>query len=334
MRVLITGATGFVGSHAARSVRAAGHDLRLLVRTPSKVTAVLGEGFLDPADVITGDMTDADAVARALEGCDACVHAAAVVGVSSGGGDLSKNTDGARLVLGQAVATGCDPVIYTSTVGIFVPPREPVISAASPLADPRSNYGKSKIGTEHFTRGLADADAPIVVFYPGGVTGPDQPVLDSNMEGIVESLKRGLPICRTGGVTVIDVRDLATAITAALEPGRGPRRYMAGGRYFDWDRYAALLEQVSGHPLRRFPVSARALRGMGTGLDWVRRIRPIDWPVNRESTEFMTTMCPTDDSALYDELGITYRPTEETLADAMRWLVAAGHLDGRFTPNL
>ncbi len=334
MKVLITGGTGFVGSHAARAVRDAGHEVRFLARTPDKVAAVLGEDFVDGAEVIVGDMTSADAVAEALDGCDACIHAAAVVSVSSGGGDLSKNTDGARVVLGQAVAAGCDPVIYTSTVGIFVPPQDPVISASSPLAEPRSSYGRSKIGAEHYTRGLGDAGAPVVVFYPGGVTGPDQPALDSNMEGIVESLRRGLPVCRAGGVAVIDVRDLADALTAALEPGQGPRRYMAGGTFFDWDRYARLLEQVSGHTLRRFPVSGPALRGMGAGLDLVRRIRPVDWPVNRDSTEFMTTMCATDDSVLHDELGITYRPVEETLADALRWLVAAEHLDARFTPNL
>lgn len=334
MRVMITGSTGFVGSHAVRAVLAAGHEVRLLVRSASKVDDVLGAGLIDPADVVVGDMTDPVAVADALDGCDACLHTAAVVGVSGGSGDLSKNTDGARTVLGQAVAAGCDPVIYTSTVGIFVPPVEPIIGSTSPLADPRSNYGRSKIGAEHYTRGLEDVGAPIVVFYPGGVTGPDQPVLDSNMEGIAESLSKGLPVCRTGGVTVIDVRDLASAFVAALQPGRGPRRYMAGGVYFDWDAYAHLLQQVSGHQLRRFPISARALRAMGAGLDLVRRVQPLDWPVNRESTEFMTTMCDTDDALLQEDLGITYRPTEETMADAMRWLVDAGHLDARFVPNL
>ncbi|WCO69228.1 NAD-dependent epimerase/dehydratase family protein [Iamia majanohamensis] len=331
---MVTGATGFVGSHAVRTLQAAGHEVRLLVRDGVKVERVLGPGVVDPAHVVVGDMTEPEAVDRALEGCDACIHAAAVVSVSTTGGDQSKNTDGARTVLGRAVAAGCDPVVYTSTVGIFIPPHAPVITPDSPLAQPRSGYGRSKVGAEHYTRGLADAGAPIVVVYPGGVTGPDQPVLDSNMEGLAESLKVGLPVCRSGGLSVIDVRDLADVLVAVLEPGRGPRRYMAGGRFFDWDAYAALLADVSGHTLRRFPVSGRALRGMGAGLDLVRRLRPVDWPVNRDSTEFMTTMVPTDDSLLAEDLGITYRPTEETIADALRWLVAAGHLDAGLVPAL
>lgn len=334
MRVLVTGGTGFVGSHTVRALRAAGHDVCLLVRSAAKVADVLGDDLVDPVDVVVGDMTDTGAVDRALEGCDACIHTAAVVSVSSAGGDQSKNTDGARAVLGRAIALGCDPVVYTSTVGIFIPPHDPVITVDSPLTDPRSAYGRSKVGAEHYTRGLADAGAPVVVVYPGGVTGPDQPVLDSNMEGLAQSVEMGLPVCRSGGVTVIDVRDLAAILVATLEPGRGPRGYMAGGRFFDWEAYAALIAGVSGHTLRRFPISGRALRGMGIGLDVVRRVHSVDWPVNRDSTEFMTTMCPTDDSLVQEELGVTYRPAEETIADALRWLVSAGHLDARLTPAL
>lgn len=74
MRVMITGATGFVGSHTVRAVLAAGHEVRVLVRSAAKVTAVLGDGILDPSDIVIGDMTDAVAVAEALEGCDACIH--------------------------------------------------------------------------------------------------------------------------------------------------------------------------------------------------------------------------------------------------------------------
>jgi len=334
MQVLITGATGFVGSHAARAARAAGHEVRVLVRNPDKLAAVLGPDIVNPDHVVVGDMADAAAVASALEGCDSCIHAAAAVGVSSAAHGVDKNIDGTRAVLGQAVAAGCDPIIYTSTVGIFVPSPEPVITSSSPLADPRSAYGRSKIGTEHYVRGLEDSGAPVVVFYPGAVTGPEQPVLDSNMEGIAESLRQGLPVCRSGGLSVLDVRDLADALVAALQPGLGPRRFMAGGHFFDWASYGELLASVSGHDLRRFPISARGLRAVGATLDGLRRIRPIDWPINRESTAFMTTMTATDDSALRHQLGIELRPATETIGDAISWLVEAGHLDARFAPAL
>ena len=333
MRVMLTGATGFVGSHTARAVDAAGHDLSLLVRSSDKAAAVLGEELAGRCRLVVGDMTDTDAVAEALDGADACIHTAAVVSVSSGGGDLSKNTDGARVVLGSAVAAGCDPVIYTSTTAIFIPSPDPVITPDSPLADPRSNYGKSKIGAEHYCRGLADAGAPIVVVYPGGVIGPDQPVLDSSLEGFGEAVSKGLPVVRTGGVTIIDVRDLAAAMVALLTPGGGAKRVMAGGHFYSWSGLGDLLESVTGSKVRRIPVRPAALRGMGAVLDAARKVRDIEWPVNREVAEIMSSMCDSDDSSLA-ELGITLRSAEESMADSMRWMVEAGHLAPEFAPKL
>ena len=87
MRVLVTGGTGFIGSHATAALLAAGHEVRLLARDPSKVDRVLGPRGIEPGEVVPGDMGDAASVWRALKGCDAVLHAAAAVGVASG--DLS-----------------------------------------------------------------------------------------------------------------------------------------------------------------------------------------------------------------------------------------------------
>ncbi|MYB87935.1 MAG: SDR family NAD(P)-dependent oxidoreductase, partial [Acidimicrobiaceae bacterium] len=82
MKVLVTGATGFVGSHAAKALQEAGHAVRALVRTPAKLETVTARVGVDLASLETreGDIADAMAVSAAVDGCDAVVHAAAVVG--------------------------------------------------------------------------------------------------------------------------------------------------------------------------------------------------------------------------------------------------------------
>lgn len=78
VKVLVTGGTGLVGSHAAAAIVRAGHDVRLLVRRPDQVPASLGPLGLEVSDVVVGDVLDEQAVSRAVEGCAAVVHAAAV----------------------------------------------------------------------------------------------------------------------------------------------------------------------------------------------------------------------------------------------------------------
>jgi len=95
VRVLVTGATGFVGSHTAAALAASGHEVCVLARTPAKVPLVLGPLGVDP-EVVAGDMTDPVAVAAAVSGCDAVIHAAAQIGVGGGGSATEANLAGSR----------------------------------------------------------------------------------------------------------------------------------------------------------------------------------------------------------------------------------------------
>ncbi len=79
MNVLVTGGTGFVGSHAVATLRRAGHRVRLLVRDPSKIQRVLEVRGIEVDDYAIGDMANAQAVRTALKGCDAALHAAATL---------------------------------------------------------------------------------------------------------------------------------------------------------------------------------------------------------------------------------------------------------------
>lgn len=156
MRVLVTGGTGFVGSHTVAALRSAGHEVRLLVRKPERIGAALEPlGIAEPIDHVVGDVTDPESVNQALAGCDAVVHAAAVYNLDSRAAKVTKatNVPGTRVVLDAAVAQGCDPVVYVSTT-LTLLRRGATVGPDSPLSTVNGAY----IGSEDRSR--ADCAKP------------------------------------------------------------------------------------------------------------------------------------------------------------------------------
>jgi nucleoside-diphosphate-sugar epimerase len=241
------------------------------------------------------------------------------------------NLEGTTNVVGAAVAAGCDPVIYTSSVAAMLPTDQPVLTVDSPLGDPPGAYSRSKVDAERFVRSLQAADAPIATFYVGGVYGPRQPDVSSGMEGIVAAASQ-MMVVPDGGIGTIDVRDLAQLVVAACEPGRGPRRFMAGGQFLTWAEWTDLLSEVIGRPVRRVRMPNPVLRVLGRSLDAAKRVRSFDYPLTYEAAVQMTSSPRTDDRPTLAALGGAYRPVGETLEDSARWLVQSGHLDPRAAP--
>ena len=334
MRVVVTGGTGFAGSHAAAALGAAGHDVRLLVRDTAKVDRVFAALGAPAPDRVVGDVLDPASVERALEGCDAVVHAAAVVTNERRRAEevLRTNPEAARNVLAAAAAAGADPIVHLSSVASLFPPPGPVIDLTTPVATPTSAYGRSKVGAELVARALQDEGAPVTIVYPGGIWGPDDPTLTEQVRATGTLVRSGLPMT-SGGMTVLDVRDLATAITRSLEPGHGPRRFLLGGHFFTTRELADLFVEVCGR-CRRIPSLPRILRTVGRFNDLLMRVIPANLSITYEGMVFLTKGVPTDDSATFEALGLTLRPAEETVADTLRWLVAQGLLKPDQVPTL
>ena len=328
MKVCLTGATGFLGSYTVAALADRGHEVRCLVRDADRARTLLERRGADRAayELVVGDMVDAERVIEAVRGCDATIHTAAAIGVTGRGGSIyESNTIGAGNVLVAAALSGHDPVIHVSSVAVFVPPDGPIITPDSPLSSPSTEYGRSKVSSERLARRLQDEGHPITIVYPGGILGPDQPSLDSTLEGIVGARTQGWPKT-VGGVCLIDVRDIAAVLAISVEPGRGPRRLMLAGRFFTWYELGDLLDDLTGVRARRVPLPKPVITRFGATLDLLRRVRPISYPLTKDAAEFMTTMVPADDAPTLEALGFTPRPVEESLTDTMRWLVEAGHL--------
>lgn len=333
MRVMVTGATGFVGAWTARALEDAGHTVRLLVRTPAKLAGTAGALGVDTSDHVKGDITDAASVDTALDGCDAVVHCAAVVAIDPrhAAGMMETNLEGARNVLGRAVERGLDPVVHVSSFSALFEPHTGLLHADLPVAGGNEPYGRSKAAVDTYARQLQERGAPVAITYPGMVLGPpagDQ--FGEAAEGVEAVVKVGvIPGWDGAGWTVVDVRDVAAVHAALLEPGRGARRYMCGGRRLDHNQLAQALGAVTGRRFLVAPVPGQVLRGMGAALDAVSRVLPLQVPLTAAAMEYYTQMPASDDGPSTRDLGVAYRPPEQTLADTVAGLHRWGRLTDR-----
>ena len=335
MKVLLTGGTGFVGSHAVAALLAAGHDVRVLARSPENVAGVLAPLGASVADVAAGDMTDPVAVDRALDGCAAVVHCAAEIGVAGGSRPATAaNVEGARLVIGGAVGRGVARVVYTSSVTVHLPAAAQILTPDSPLAEPLTAYGAQKAAIERYVRELQAAAAPVTTLVVGGVYGPCSPHTEGSFAAVLAALAAGM-YAPESGLGVVDVRDLAAIIcrAATLAPGAGPRRYLVSGHYVTWREWAALLADASGQPVPYTAATPDELIALGRKFAELRANGADLPPLSQEAAIIMSSGCPGDDTATLAELGLGYRPAIETFRDAVAWLRAAGHLSEASQPG-
>ena len=329
MRVLVTGATGFVGSHAAKALQDAGHTVRVLVRTPAKLESVTARVGVDLSllETVQGDIADAESVAGAIEGCDAVVHAAAVVGTdpSSAAEIEASNLAGALNVVGTAADAGCDPIVHVSSTAALFPFRTDPVTPDHPIGDSRMPYARSKAESEQLARRYQSQGHGVVIIYPGGVVGPG----DYNESTQFEPLKLWLtkPFMRSSGYTMnlVDVRDIAAVIVASMQSGRGPKRYVMFGHHVTADELLSVLCEVTGRDLKSVAMPKAAMLAWGRLGDLARRFGR-DLILTSEGTEYMYNTCAGDNSFTEQDTGITLRSAAETLADSIAWMRDEGHV--------
>lgn len=322
MQVAVTGGTGFVGAHAVRALVDAGHDVRVLARSPGVAQRTLAAlGVSDSAfEVVSGDVCDQKSVDRLLEGADALVHAAGVVGVDDRdeAAMWKVNVAATASVLASAVARRLDPIVHVASYSALFPAPTELMGPDSPTTEGRSAYARTKAAGDRIARSFQSAGAPVVVLYPSGIVGP--PAGDSTglvAEGWAPLIHFGVSVSFDGGMGLIDVRDVADLIAATMQPGQGPRRYVCGGETVPFDELIDVLEELTGRHIRRIRVSKKVLLGIGRVIDAVSKVAPVPPVFTYEAAWLLTTAQGTDDTAALQVLGRPWRPIREGLAEAV-----------------
>jgi nucleoside-diphosphate-sugar epimerase len=335
MRVLITGGTGFVGSHTVEAVLRAGHDVKLLVRRPERVQAALAPLGVDEVDTVTGDVLDEASVQAAVEGCDALINAAAIFSLDPGEADkmLATNTRATEIVLEAALGAGLDPIVHVSSYVALLPSPE-VLGPDSPVGVGAPAYPRSKGESELIARRRQAEGAPVVTTYPGAVLGPHDPYFGETAFTLAMMLRNRMPFAVPGGWPIADVRYVANGHAAILEPGRGPRRYFLTGHWRTWKELYASLRRLTGRRLPTVPTPGFLARASGRAMDGLQRLTRARPPFSHQGSWLVTQCRGADDTASRQELGITPPPLEQTLAETIRWMVESGHLPERLAGDV
>jgi dihydroflavonol-4-reductase len=335
MKVLVTGGTGFVGCHSVAALVSKGHQVRLLVRSRDQVPRSLSPVGVAEVESVVGDVTAPGSVDEAMAGCDAVLHAAAVYTIDPRAASRIRQTNvrATEIVLGAAVRMGLDPIVHVSSYTALLPPVPPgtVLTPDSPVTRPVGIYAQSKAESEQVARRRQEQGAPVVIVYPGGVIGPDDPYLGDSNRNIAEWAKSGMAM--RGGGPIVDVRDVAAVHAAVMEPGKGPRRYMITGHYIAMADLMAMLQEITGRRHRIVAVPAGMTLAAGRMADLVQRLVPARLRLSYEGPWIFSLQPHCDDSRTVSELGVTPRDLRATLADTVRWLAGQGHLPAAAIKN-
>lgn len=327
MRALVTGASGFVGSHVARAAARAGHELRLLARPTSDLGLV---SDLD-AEVVRGDLRDPAAVARAVRGCEVVFHVAASYSLrfADRAEILATNVGGTRALLLAAAAEGVQRVVHTSSVAAVGLRADGRPSTEEDEADPAhlvGAYKRSKwLSEREALRIAAETGLEVVVVNPSTPVGWGDARPTPTGAILLDFLNRRMPAYVDTGLNFIDVEDVAAGHLLALERGRPRRRYILGARNMTLAELFAELEAVSGlaAPKRRLPawVAVGAALADEFVVSPVLRRRPVaplaGALMARRPMYF-------DASRAVAELGLPQHPIRDALAKAVRWFVETG----------
>ena len=330
MKTLVTGATGFLGSHVARQLAGRGEDLRVLVRPASDVRAL--EGI--EAERVTGDLRDSASLERAMAGVARVFHVAADYRLWARDPReiYESNVTGTQNLLKAARRANVERFVYTSTVATIAVPRPgrlPDETTRSSIGEMIGNYKRSKFEAEHCALHAAESGLPVVIVNPTTPVGPGDWKPTPTGKMIVDFLNGRMPGYVETGLNFVPVEDCAAGHLLAAECGRVGERYILGGRNLTLKEALNILAAISGRraPRWKFPhLLAYAAAIADASLSKLLGREP---QIPLEGVRMARHKMFVDSSKAQRELGFAPGPLEAAFERAVRWYEANGYLASR-----
>ena len=331
MKVAVTGGTGFVGSHTVAELIKRGHEVKLLVRSPDRVRRALDPLGVGEVETKAGDVTDEQAVASLLEGCDAVIHCASIYSLDPSAARVIKETNvrGTDAVLGTAQRLGLDPIVHVSSYVAFLGKPEITVHPESEPTQPKPVYAASKAESERVARRCQQSGAPVVITYPGMVWGPHDPYFGDTAIVARHMLSNYLIMMPNGRFPITDVRDVARLHAAVMEKGQGARRYFCTAHNTPVKKLYRELSAITGRSLPCLTIPGWMMLPSLVPLNALEGLLGFRTPWTYQGAYSVATAPQVDDSKTRSELGIEPKPLTDTLTDTIRWLAEVGYISKR-----
>ncbi len=320
MTTLVTGATGFVGSHVARQLAARGERVRVLVRPSSQLRAL--EAL--PAERVEGDLRDLASLHRALEGIHRVFHVAADYRLSPRRPQeiYESNVAGTRNLLEAARRARIDRFIYTSTVATIAVPRRdhlPNEQTDARVDEMIGHYKRSKFLAEQEALRAVAAGLPVVIVNPTTPVGPGDWKPTPTGRIIVDFLNGRMPGYVDTGLNLVAVEDVAAGHLLAAERGQIGERYLLGGRNMTLKGILETLAAITGlrSPRLRVPHAVAFAAGLADHV--ISRLLGREPQIPLEGVRMARHKMFVDCSKAARELGFVAGSVEEALERAVRW---------------
>jgi dihydroflavonol-4-reductase len=328
LKIFLTGATGFLGSHVARVLSDEGASLRLLVRTTSNLRNL--EGL--KAETATGDLRDPASLEKAMSGCDTVFHVAADYRLWVRDPDemYRSNVDGTRAILEAARKNGIRRVVHTSSVATMgftsngYPADEDFPVS---LADMIGHYKRSKFMAEQVALEAGRSGMHVVVVNPTTPVGEQDVKPTPTGSIILDFLKRKFPAYVETGLNLVDVTECARGHIAALEKGKSGERYILGGENLTLKQILDQLATITGLPSPKvklpyiFAFAAGAVDETLTGRLLHREPRVTIDTVRMGKKKMFASS-----SKAQRELGWKIVPVQNALRRAVAWFRTNGYV--------
>ncbi len=328
---VVTGGAGFVGSHLVKVLTERGERVRVVDRPGVSFSHLP----LNAIDIAPADIRDRAAVRSALRGADVVYHLAANPQLwTRRRADFHRvNYLGTVHVLSEALACGAKRVLHTSTESILTRSQQTTPIAEGQDVPPRDVIGpycRSKYRAEQYAFHLARSGAPVVIVNPTLPIGPGDRGRSPPTQMMLDFCLGKRSAYLDGDLNLIDVRDVAAGMMAALERGRPGVRYLLGAE--NWSIHSAFgyLATLTGLPEPRWRVPYPVALAAAYASEFVADVFTGTIPAATVTGVKLTRRrMHFDASRSLAELGIAPRPVRESIAEAVRWFREMGWLTSR-----